>query len=281
VRSQNNRAVNVKRFRASDGAQLAYSDSGSGAPTFVFVHGWQGDRAVWRDIVAALGPEIRSITVDQRGSGESNAAPGPYALERLSTDLHELITSLDVAPVVIVGHSMGGTVALRFAVDYPQATQGLVLIAPVPASGGSFSERRVEYLRATAGDPVAVRAWLARTLSAEHDAATLDRLCAAAALTPREAALGSFASWGFADFADATRRIVAPALVIAPEHDAAESVERNVAALLPNAEYVVLPKGAHYAIVEQPQEIAELIRRFLQHRTLAARGERSPSGSGR
>lgn len=249
----------MKRFRTSDGAELAYSDSGSGAPALVFVHGWQGDRAVWRDIVAALGPEIRTITVDQRGSGESSGAPGPYGLERLAGDLHELVASLGVAPMVIVGHSMGGTVALRFAVDYPEATQGMILIAPVPASGGGFSERRVEYLRATAGNPIAVRAWLARTLSTDHDAATLDRLCAAAALTPRDAALGSFASWGFADFADATRRIQAPALVIAPEHDAAESVERNVAALLPNAEYVVLANGAHYAIVEQPQEIAELI----------------------
>ncbi|MGA9272236.1 MAG: alpha/beta hydrolase [Candidatus Cybelea sp.] len=250
----------MKRFRASDGSDLAYSDSGSGTPAFVFVHGWQGDRSVWRGIVAALGPEIRAITVDQRGGGDSNGAPGPYALERLAADLHDLVTALDVAPVVIVGHSMGGTVALRFAVDYPEATRGLVLIAPVPASGGGFSERRVEYLRATAGDPVAVRQWLARTLSAEHDAATLDRLCAVAALTPREAALESFASWGFADFADATRRIKAPALVIAPEHDAAESVERNVAALLPNAEYAVLPDGAHYTIVEQPRQIAELIR---------------------
>ncbi|HTA54824.1 MAG TPA: alpha/beta hydrolase [Candidatus Acidoferrales bacterium] len=250
----------MKRFRASDGAELAYSDSGSGAPVFVFVHGWQGDRSVWRGIVAALAPEIRAITVDQRGSGDSNGAPGPYGLERLAADLHDLVTALDVAPVVIVGHSMGGTVALRFAVDYPEATQGLVLIAPVPASGGGFSERRVEYLRSTAGDPVVVRHWLTRTLSAEHDAATLDRLCAVARLTPREAGLESFASWGFADFADATRRIKAPALVIAPEHDAAESVKRNVAALLPNAEYVVLPDGAHYAIVEQPQQIAELIR---------------------
>jgi pimeloyl-ACP methyl ester carboxylesterase len=256
----------VKRFRASDGAELAYAQSGSGAPAFLFVHGWQGDRSVWRGIVDALGPEIHAITVDQRGSGDSNGARGPYRVERLAADLYELVTALDVAPVVIVGHSMGGTVALRFAVDYPEATRALVLIAPVPASGGGYSEKGAAYLRATAGDPVAVRKWLARTLSAEHDAATLDRLCAVAALTPREAALESFASWGFADFADATRRIEAPALVIAPEHDAAESVERNVAALLPNAEYLVLANGAHYAIVEQPEPIANLIlqgkRRF-------------------
>lgn len=249
----------MKRFRASDGAELAYSDSGSGTPAFVFVHGWQGDRAVWRGVVTALGPQVRAITVDQRGSGDSSGACGPYHVERLAADLHDLVTGLGIASVVIVGHSMGGTVALRFAVDYPEATRGLILIAPVPASGGGFSERRVEYLRATAGDPIAVRAWLARTLSAEHDPATLDRLCAAAALTPREAALGSFESWGFANFADATRRIEAPALVIAPEHDAAEAVERNVAALLPNSEYALLPNGAHYAIVEQPQQIAELI----------------------
>jgi pimeloyl-ACP methyl ester carboxylesterase len=253
----------MKHFRASDGTELAYVERGSGAPVFVFVHGWQADHSVWDGVVEAL-PGIHAIAVDQRGSGASNGARGPYSVERLAADLYDLIETLGIASVVVAGHSMGGTVALRFAVDYPEALRALVLVAPVPASGGGYSEKGAAYLRATAGDPVAVRKWLTRTLSAEHDGAILDRLSAVAAATTREAALESFASWGFADFADATRRIEIPALVVAPEHDAAESVECNVAQLLRNAQYAVLANGAHYAIVEQPEEIAELISNFIR-----------------
>jgi pimeloyl-ACP methyl ester carboxylesterase len=170
---------------------------------------------------------------------------------------------LQLGPVILVGHSMGGTVALRFALESQELTRGLVLISPVPASGGGFSAKGEAYLRATAGDARAARGWLARTFAGTPDDAMLDRLCAAAARADRKASLESFESWAHADFAEATRGISTPALVIAPQHDAPEMCERKVAALLANAELVVLPESGHYAILERPQHIAKLIREFL------------------
>ncbi len=251
-------------FHASDGARLAFTDAGSGARALVFVHGWQADGSVWRDLRTALGPGVRSISVDLRGSGASAAAPGPYRLERFAADLRELIDALGVAPVVLAGHSMGATAALALAVDAPHLIGGLVLIAPVPASGGGFSPKGAAYLRATAGDHAAAKAWLARTFAKAPDPDVLAGLCAAAVQTPRAIALESFESWAYADFADATKNIRAPVLVLAPAMDAPETVERKVAALLPNARFEVLPDCAHYAIVEQPQAIAHRIRAFVE-----------------
>jgi 3-oxoadipate enol-lactonase len=250
-------------FRASDGARLAFTDAGSGTPALVFVHGWQADGTVWRDLRTTLAPGVRSITVDLRGSGASADAPGPYHLNRFAADLRELIDALGIAPVVLVGHSMGATVALALAVDAPRLVGGLVLIAPVPAGGAGFSPKGAAYLQATAGDEDAAKAWLTRTFARAPDPTVLARLCAAAARTPRAAALESFDSWAYAGFADATREIQTPALVLAPALDAPENAERKVAALLPNARYEVLPDCAHYAIVERPEAIAELIRAFV------------------
>jgi pimeloyl-ACP methyl ester carboxylesterase len=249
-------------FRASDGARLAFTDAGSGTRALVFVHGWQADGSVWRDLRAALAP-VRSISVDLRGSGASAAAPGPYQLKRFAADLREVIEALGIAPVVLVGHSMGGTAALALAVEAPHLIRGLVLIAPVPASGGGFSPKGAAYLQATAGNEAAAQAWLARTFAQAPAPAVLARLCAAAARTPRAVALESFESWAYADFADATTNIQTPALVLAPALDAPEKVEQRVAALLPNAQYEVLPDCAHYAIVERPEAIADLIRAFV------------------
>jgi pimeloyl-ACP methyl ester carboxylesterase len=253
----------VQFFRASDGARLAFTDAGSGAPALVFVHGWQADGTAWRDLRAALAPGVRSISVDLRGSGASAAAPGPYHLNRFAADLRELIDALGIAPIVLVGHSMGATVALALAVDAPRLVRGLVMIAPVPASGGGFSPKGAAYLQATAGNEEAAKAWLTRTFAQAPDAAVLARLSAAAARTPRVVALESFDSWAYADFAEATKRVQTPALVLAPALDVPETVERKVAALLPNAQYEVLPDCAHYAIVERPEAIAQLIRAFV------------------
>jgi pimeloyl-ACP methyl ester carboxylesterase len=247
-------------FTLSDGATLAYGDSGGDDWTIVLIHGWQADRRVWEDVIAALGSGVRVIAVDLRGSGASSEAGGPYTLERYAQDTRELIDGLEIAPAVVAGHSMGATVALRLAVDAPQSVRAMVLVAPVPASGGGYSPKGEAYLRSTAGDPAKVQAWLARTFAAEPDEATLAPLCAAAALTARDTALESFESWAHADFAEETRTIRTPVVVAAPEKDAPESVDERVAALLPNARFVVLPGCAHYAILERPGAIAELIR---------------------
>jgi pimeloyl-ACP methyl ester carboxylesterase len=254
----------MQRFRASDGAELAFAEGGSGAPPLVFVHGWQADHTVWRSTIDALGPDVHTLAVDLRGSGESRSAGGPYRLERFAADLHELVDRRNLGSIIVVGHSMGGTLALRYALDFPQATRALVLVAPVPASGGGYSPKGEAYLRATAGDPVAARDWLTRTLTNPSDEAILGALCETAARTERAAALESFESWAFSDFAEETRKIEAPVLVIAPEHDAPEVTERNVAALLPNARCVVLSDSAHYAIAERPKDIADSIRRFIE-----------------
>ncbi len=229
----------------------------------VFIHGWQGDRTVWDDVVAALGDDVLALTPDLPGSGDANAAFGPFTLERFAAHVREAIQELDAGPAFVVGHSMGATVALRLAVDAPAAVRGLVLITPVPASGAGFSPKGEAYLRATAGDAANAKRWLARTLCEPEDGANLERLCASAAKTPRAAALESFASWAHAGFAEETRAIAAPTLVIAAEHDSPETSTSNVAALIPNARCIVLPNAAHYAIVERPNEIASLIRGFV------------------
>lgn len=249
----------MQHFRASDGTKLAYTESGSKPPAILFIHGWQAAALVWAPVVDALGPSVRAVTVDLRGNGESRPAAGPFSLERYASDLRELIEALNLAPAVLVGHSMGATVALRLAVDAPQLLRALVLIAPVPASGGGYSPKGEAYLKATAGDPVATRNWLARTLCGTPDGTVLDSLCKAAAQTDRATTLESFESWAHAGFAESTRSIAVPTLVIAPQFDNPGLYEAKVAALLPNARFVVLPDAAHYAIVEKPREIAQLI----------------------
>src|SRR5579862_9434038 len=56
-------------FGASDGAELVYEERSAGLPALVFIHGWQADRSVWRDVIDALGPGVRTIAVDLRGGG--------------------------------------------------------------------------------------------------------------------------------------------------------------------------------------------------------------------
>ncbi|HEY2473574.1 MAG TPA: alpha/beta hydrolase [Candidatus Cybelea sp.] len=247
--------------RARSGRRASGTGCDEPELTVLFVHGWQADRSVWGGVIAALGPDVRCVDVDLRGTGELREVPGPYTIERFATDLREIVERLGDGPVIVVGHSMGAQIGMRLTIDAPELVRALVLIAPVPASGAGFSEKGAAYLRATVGNRDAARKWLARTFRNQPEAGEFERLCDAAARTAPDAALESFESWTNADFADETKAIRVPVVVIAPEHDDPEMYERKVAALLPNARFVVLRDAAHYAIMEKPEEIAEVILR--------------------
>ncbi len=213
--------------------------------------------------MAELGAGVRTIAVDLPGFGGSNTLAGPYDLDRFAGELRALLASLATGPVVVVGHSMGAKVALRLAVEAPEMVRGLVLVAPVPIGPAGFTEKGQAYLRATAGDPVRLRAWLAKTIADPPDDATLDRLCAVAAQSPPAAVLESLESWMYADLAEKAQGVAVPAVVIASALDAPEAAQSKVAALLPDARFVVVPDAAHYAILERPGAIASRINDFV------------------
>jgi pimeloyl-ACP methyl ester carboxylesterase len=122
------------------GATLAYDDEGGGQPAFVFIHGWACDRSTWRPQVEDLSRDFRCINVDLRGRGESQPMP-PFDTTTAADDVADMIRQLGIAPVIIVGHSLGGLVALLVNDRHPELVLGIVIGDPplTAASAGSFA----------------------------------------------------------------------------------------------------------------------------------------------
>jgi pimeloyl-ACP methyl ester carboxylesterase len=130
-----------------DGVRLAYEERGSGRPAFLFVHGWACDRRCWAAQMEAFSEEYRCVAVDLRGRGESAPVP-PFGVGQQLEDLAGLIRSLDLAPAVVVGHSLGGITALALNGRYPELLLALVTIdSPITAETGAGSPRSVERIR--------------------------------------------------------------------------------------------------------------------------------------
>lgn len=109
--------------------RLRVSDGGTGAPTIVFVHGLGGDHSVWDAQAAHLRRRHRVVAYDQRGHGESTAAGADgYTFDALADDLEAVHRALDLGPVVLVGHSMGGGVISTYAGRHPDEVVGLIYL---------------------------------------------------------------------------------------------------------------------------------------------------------
>jgi 3-oxoadipate enol-lactonase len=116
---------------ASDGVRLYYEVSGAG-PAIVFVHGLGGNHAVWFHQVADFAVDHTVVTMSQRGFAPSDDAPSGYDPGRLALDLENVLDAALVRRAVVVGQSMGGWPALRFALTRPDRVEALVL-ADTPA----------------------------------------------------------------------------------------------------------------------------------------------------
>ena len=93
----------------------------------MLVHGLGGTGAgIWKRQIADLAKEFRVVAYDLRGSGRSEVTPGPYSIDLLSEDLRSLVETLELGRVSLVGHSMGGSIALSYAARHPGDVRALV-----------------------------------------------------------------------------------------------------------------------------------------------------------
>ena len=257
-------------FLCADGGELRYSTAGTGEPV-VLIHGLGLDAGMWDPQWRVLQKEFRVIRYDLRGFGNSTLPTGPYSH---CDDLLALLDFLEARPAHVVGLSMGGRVALRFALEQPASVRSLSLI-DAALDGYAWSDewtRRMDAILDAAGNGdlgAAKRLWLAHELFAP---ANLDpRLAVALA-----AMVERYSAWHWWN-ADPVRRPVSPAirelasvpaptLVLVGELDLPDfqTIARHLAAGIPRATLRTIAGAGHMANMEAPAMVNELLLAHLR-----------------
>jgi 3-oxoadipate enol-lactonase len=111
------------------GTRLCYALAGDGPRVVVLTHGLGSDLEFWSSHVEPLAKHYRVLRWDLRGAGRSAKPAGPYSPALFARDLATLLDRLDVRDAHVVGHSGGGVVSQRFALDFPDRVRSLVLVS--------------------------------------------------------------------------------------------------------------------------------------------------------
>ena len=119
------------RFLELHGHRMALTDVGSG-PSILLVHGMMSARTTWADQWDRLAADHRVLAPDLFGHGESDKPLGDYSLGAHAASLRDLLDALDVPSATVVGHSLGGGIAMQLAYLFPERVDRLVLVS----SGG-------------------------------------------------------------------------------------------------------------------------------------------------
>jgi pimeloyl-ACP methyl ester carboxylesterase len=248
----------------SHGVELHVEQRGAGAPAMVFLHYWGGSSRTWRYVIEALSPDFRTVAIDLRGWGRSEAPPSGYALADMADDVQAAIALLDLEHYILVGHSMGGKVAQLIASRHPAGLMGVALVAPAPPSPLHL--------------PLEVRQGMVHAYdSRESVIATVEQVLAPGGLSPEDlesvisdslaGAPAAKEAWPLVtsqeDITAAVMDIDVPVIVISGEQDRVdppETLRRELLTRIPHAQLHVLPKIGHLSPLEAPSEIADLTR---------------------
>ena len=247
-----------------DGVNLRYLDVGSGDPPLVFIHGWCCDHSFWAPQVQAFSANHRVVSVDLRGHGKSDKPDQDYAIDGFANDVMWLCRELDIERPVIIGHSMGGVIALNIARRQPAMARALVFvdagITPLPEHLRPVLAQTIEGLRSPDYRRVAssiVKDFMFRSESPEELRDVVAGRMAAAPQRVMHTALASTLS----DENCPPGPLPVPSLFVRAATFL--GTEDELRQRYPGLE-VVEVDAAHFLHMEKPAEFNSILRRFLE-----------------
>ncbi len=236
----------------------------NGAPV-VLIHGLGTDLSLWDRVVAQL-PARRVLRFDLRGHGRSDVAAPPYAMGALIHDAERIIAHFAMRDAVIVGHGAGGLVAQGLAVKRLDLVRGLILSNTACRIGqAEIWRRQIDQVQ---GDGLGaildgtMQQWFGPRW---RDAAGLPKARAMFEATPADGWAGVAAAIAGSDFYQTTATLRLPALVVAAASDGVTppDMQRELADLIPGAEFRLIQRAGHLAPIDQPERFAECLAGFL------------------
>ena len=267
------------------GRRVIYRVAGSGPP-IVLIHGMLNSSSHWQSVALNLASDYTVIAPDLIGHGDSAAPRGDYSLGAHAASIRDLLAAVGIERATIVGHSLGGGVAMQFFYQFPQRVERLVLIS----SGGLGHE--VSHLLRTAALPgmsallsltinprlLSALAETGRRLRQRGVRAGVHMQAVARALSPLENAdaRGAFLHTLRAVIDVHGQRVSAtdrlylleslPTMIVWGERDNTIPLVhgRNAHQAIPHSRFRTLSQAAHFPHLEDPDGLSEVLREFIQ-----------------
>ena len=266
------------------GHRVIYRAAGSGPPV-VLIHGMVKSSRHWREVAIRLADRYTVIAPDLIGHGDSATPRGDYSLGAHAAAIRDLLTAIGIHRATVVGHSLGGGVAMQFFWQFPERVERLVLV-----SSGGLGPNVSPLLRLAAVPGASAAVSLAahpRSLAVlARAAARLDRRGSSYGVYLRAVvrALGPLQQPGARRaFLETLRSVIdvrgqrvsavdrlyllgpVPTMIVWGERDHTIPLEHGRAAheLIPNSRFETLPKAAHFPHLEDPEGLAAALEDFV------------------
>ena len=249
--------------------ELYYEEYGNGEETFILLHGFLSSSKMWsKNYVPTFAKKYKVFTIDVRGHGNSNNVKTGCNLQQMADDINQFAILKDIDACILAGMSMGGAIAIQFAINFPDKLKTLILMNPGPGTLFSkgfplmstilsfVSQKRIllEFF---------LKSVLINPLSREGLSESVDD----AFLVSKETWLQYLDPQNTIQDFGKLKSLVVPTLIITGESDEAIPIEfqESIADTIPRAIKVVMNNEGHAVVIENPEKVLSEINSFLRN----------------
>jgi len=247
-----------------DGVNIHFSVTGTESKTVILVHGYTCDETTWTEQVPALSKQYRVVTLDLPGHGKSGSPKdGRFSMDLFARAIEAVRVEVKAERVVVVGHSMGTPVVLRYAHLYPEHVSALVFVdglMPLPPAQAAARANQ----GATMGGPngratreAMIRRFFVAGTTADVQTKVLNMMLGA----PEATAVGAMNATR--EPAGQTTEIPMVPILGLYAGPSGIASEEAVHAAFPSVEYTSIPGTGHFLMLEKPAEFNGLLLAFL------------------
>jgi pimeloyl-ACP methyl ester carboxylesterase len=256
----------LQRVASADGVSLGYRVYGSGDPALLFIHGWAADHTYWDAQIDAFKARYTVVTLDLAGHGESGLERRRWTMDAYAEDIIAIARGIPARHLVLIGHSMGGAVALQAARQLDERVIGVIgadtfqniANPPVPPE---MLERRLEPFRRDF--PTAMRDYAQRSFfTPRSNPVLVSRIAESMANASPAVALGSIHGVNDMNFSAALADIAVP--IVAINSDLVPTDEQRIRIHAPTFRLKVIPGVGHFVMVEDPARFNAVLEQTLQ-----------------
>jgi 3-oxoadipate enol-lactonase len=247
-----------------------YVDQGAAEkPALLLANSLGSDLRIWDQIAARLAGDFRVVRYDLRGHGLSEAAKPPYSADELARDALDVLDCLGIRQAIVCGVSVGGLIAQAVALHHAERVQALVLCdTGAKIATAAAWQQRIDKVRESGVESL-VQMTMERWFSAGFRARCPADVRGYSIMLRQSSAdgyIGTCAVLRDTDFRRAMPQVRKPTLVLCGAEDIATPQElgRELASLIPGAQFSLIEDAAHLPCIEQPAAVAERMMKFFR-----------------
>ena len=257
----------------SNNISLYYKITGIGYP-IILISGLNGDhQSVWPEpVVDALAQNFQVIQFDNRGVGQSDQPDIPYSIEMMADDVAGLMQALNIEKAHLIGYSMGGQIAAKFAEKYPDKTNkmiGCVCYANINTHVRLFVETLIELNESNVDEHIIEKIGLPWIFSDQFLEKNFTSLLQLREEQKPKSLVGLkrhfAAQCAFISEAECFKNIKAPVLFIAGDEDkiCLPAEVKKFADLIPHSKMMIFSEAGHLLSLEHPNKFGQVLCNFL------------------